>query len=37
MNQLHSLLHHLRLSGLRDTLPVRLQEAASNRLPMKSF
>ena len=37
MNQLHSLLHHLRLSGLRDTLPVRLQEAASNRPPHEEF
>lgn len=37
MNQLHSLLHELRLSGLRDTLPVRLQEAASNRLAHEEF
>lgn len=37
MNQLQSLLHDLRLSGLRDTLSVRLQEAASNRLAHEEF
>jgi DNA replication protein DnaC len=37
MNQLHSLLHELRLSGLRETLPVRLQEAAANRLAPEEF
>ena len=37
MNQLHSLLHELRLSGLKDTLSVRLQEAASNRLAHEEF
>jgi DNA replication protein DnaC len=37
MNQLHSLLHELRLSGLRDTLSVRLQEAATNRLAHEEF
>lgn len=37
MNQLHSLLHDLRLSGLRDTLPVRLQEATANRLAHEEF
>lgn len=37
MNQLHTLLHQLRLSGLRETLPVRLQEAAANRLTHEEF
>ena len=37
MNQLHCLLHELRLSGLRETLPVRLQEAAANRLAPEEF
>jgi DNA replication protein DnaC len=37
MNQLHTLLHDLRLSGLRDTLSVRLQEATANRLPHEEF
>lgn len=37
MNQLQSLLHQLRLSGLRETLPVRLQEAAANRLAHEEF
>ncbi len=37
MNQLHTLLHELRLSGLRDTLPVRLQEATANRLAPEKF
>lgn len=37
MNQLHTLLHQLRLSGLRDTLSVRLQEAATNRLTHEEF
>lgn len=37
MNQLHQLLHELRLSGLRDTLAVRLQEAAASRLTHEEF
>ncbi len=37
MNQLHCLLQELRLSGLRETLPVRLQEAAANRLAPEEF
>ena len=37
MNQLHQLLHQLRLSGLRETLSVRLQEAAANRLAPEEF
>jgi len=37
MNQLHTLLHDLRLSGLRETLPVRLQEALANRLTHEEF
>lgn len=37
MNQLHTLLHELRLSGLRDTLSVRLQEAGANRLTHEEF
>ena len=37
MNQLQSLLHDLRLSGLADTLPVRLQEAAASRLAHEEF
>jgi len=37
MNQLHTLLHQLRLSGLRETLPVRLQEATANRLTHEEF
>lgn len=37
MKQLHSLLHELRLSGLCDTLSVRLQEAAANHLAHEEF
>lgn len=37
MNQLQTLLHDLRLSGLRDTLSVRLQEAGANRLTHEEF
>jgi hypothetical protein len=37
MNQLHSLLPELRLSGLNDTPPVRLPEAAANRLAAEEF
>src|SRR5687768_513209 len=37
MNQLHTLLHALRLSGLRDTLSVRLKEATANRLAHEEF
>jgi hypothetical protein len=37
MNQLHSLLPELRLSGLHDTPPVRLPEAAANRLAAEEF
>ena len=37
MNQLQTLLHDLRLSGLRETLTVRLQEALSNRLTHEEF
>ena len=37
MNQLQTLLHDLRLSGLRETLPVRLQEALANRLTHEEF
>jgi len=37
MNQLQTLLHDLRLSGLRETLPVRLQEALANRLTHGEF
>jgi DNA replication protein DnaC len=37
MNQLQSLLHDLRLSGLADTLAVRLQEAAASRLTHEEF
>jgi DNA replication protein DnaC len=37
MNQLHTLLHDLHLSGLRDTLSVRLQEALANRLTHEEF
>lgn len=37
MNQLQTLLHDLRLSGLRETLTVRLQEALANRLPHEEF
>jgi len=37
MNQLQTLLHDLRLSGLRETLTVRLQEALANRLTHEEF
>jgi DNA replication protein DnaC len=37
MNQLQTLLHELRLSGLRETLTVRLHEAQSNRLTHEEF
>ncbi|MGD1032579.1 MAG: IS21-like element helper ATPase IstB [Opitutaceae bacterium] len=37
MNQLQTILHDLRLSGLGETLPVRLQEAASSRLTHEEF
>lgn len=37
MNQLQTLLHDLRLSGLRETLAVRLQEAQANRLSHEEF
>ena len=37
MNQTQSLLRELHLSGLRETLPVRLQEAAANQLSHEEF
>jgi len=37
MNQLQTLLHDLRLSGMRETLTVRLQEALANRLTHEEF
>lgn len=37
MNQLQTLLHDLRLSGLRETLTVRLHEALANRLTHEEF
>jgi hypothetical protein len=37
MTQLNTMLCQLRLSGLKDTLPVRLQEAVSNRLAHEEF
>ena len=37
MNQLQTLLHELRLSGLSETLTVRLQEAQGNRLTHEEF
>lgn len=37
MNQLQTLLHDLRLSGLGETLTVRLQEALANRLTHEEF
>jgi DNA replication protein DnaC len=37
MNQVQSLLHDLRLSGLADTLAVQLQEAAASRLTHEEF
>jgi DNA replication protein DnaC len=37
MNQLQTLLHDLRLSGLHETLSVRLQEALANRLTHEEF
>ena len=37
LNQLQPLLRQLRLSGLGETLPVRLQEAAANRLTHEEF
>jgi DNA replication protein DnaC len=37
MNQLDTMLQQLRLSGLKDTLQVRLQEAAANRLAPEEF
>lgn len=37
MNQLNQMLKQLRLSGLRETLSVRLQEAATNRLSHEEF
>jgi hypothetical protein len=36
-NQLNHTLKQLRLSGLSQTLPARLQEAAANRLPHSEF
>ena len=37
MNQIQTLLHDLQLTGLRDTLAIRLQEAQANRLTHEEF